>query len=80
MKNKKEREKNYYTLPNEDFAIQLSLQPIYFTGVKSKIMASFPFKNKDKVMMDLSNRGIKNITRIAISSDGTRMAIVAESK
>jgi len=80
MKNIKEREKNYYTLPNEDFAILLSFQPIYFTGVKSKIMASYPFKNADKVILDLASKGIKNITRIAISSDGTKMAIVAESK
>ncbi len=80
MKSIKERENNYYKLPNEDFAILLSFQPIYITAVKSKIMASFPFKNTDKLMMDLSNNGIKNITRIAISSDGTKMAIVAESK
>ncbi len=80
MKNVKEREKNYYSLPNEDFAILLSFQPIYITGVKSKIIASYPFKNADKVVLDLANKGIKNITRIAISSDGTKMAIVAESK
>ncbi len=80
MKSIKDREKNYYSLPNEDYAILLSFQPIYFTGVKSKIMASYPFKNTDKVILDLSNKGIKNITRIAISSDGTKMAIVAESK
>ena len=80
MKSIKDREKNYYSLPNEDYAILLSFQPIYFTGVKSKIMASSPFKNTDKVILALSNKGIKNITRIAISSDGTKMAIVAESK
>ena len=66
MKNIKERGKNYYTLPNEDFAILLSFQPIYFTGVKSKIMASYPFKNADKVILDLASKGIKNITRIDV--------------
>ncbi len=80
IKDIKLREKNYYKLPNEDFAILLYQQPIYFTGVKSKVVASYPFKEKDIPVIDLAKYGISKITRIAISSDGTRMAIVAESK
>ncbi len=80
MADLKERQKNYFAIPSEDFAILLSFQPIYITGVKSKLMASFPFTGKNKTLLDLSKTGITNITRIAISPDQSKMAIVAESK
>jgi hypothetical protein len=67
-----------YLLPNEDFAFTKIKQPVVFTGVKAKVYATYPFENTDKVIIDLSSIGIKNITRIAINKQGTKMALVAE--
>lgn len=67
-----------YLLPNEDFAFAKIKVPVVFTGVKAMVYATFPFENKNKIIVDLSSLGIKSITRIAINKEGTKMAIVAE--
>ncbi len=49
-------------------------------GYKSKIFSATMYNNVKKEVANFSSFGITNITRIAISPDGTKLAIVAESK
>ena len=77
-KNKKDIIKDFYKLPSEDFAFLLFTEPTYITGKGSKVNASFLFQKKDKVLLDLANKNIHKITRIAVSKDGLHLAIVAE--
>ena len=65
-------------IPNEDFALLRTKQPLVFAGVQAKIVVISIYNRKQKTLLDLSAYGIKNITRIAINKDATRMAIVAE--
>jgi len=64
----------------QDFALwELKDFPLYVFGVKSQLLILDDFLTGDLVtIMDYKDLGIKNITRIAISPDGTKMAIVAE--
>jgi hypothetical protein len=56
----------------------LFTEPLYITGKGSKIYASYLFQKKDKELIDLANKNIKKITRVAVSKDGRRLAIVAQ--
>ncbi len=65
------------TIESEDY-ILIEQKVLY--GYKSKLFSTFNYKEDKKELLDLSSLGITNITRIAISPDGTKLAIVAESK
>jgi hypothetical protein len=70
-------------LPEEsqDFSIHsFNNNPIVFFGYKNKLVELDYFSNTIKCDLDLSKYGITNITRLAVSPDGKKIAIVAESK
>lgn len=67
-----------YDLYSEDFAFINTKEPIVISGKNTELTAYYLQKNKEKNLINLSDLGIKKITRIAINSEGTRMAIVAE--
>ncbi|MCW3072170.1 MAG: hypothetical protein JWO44_2060 [Bacteroidetes bacterium] len=63
----------------QDYAIIWNVyQPVIIYGNKSSLTAIGYFSDWYAGSLKLSQYGIKNITRIAISPDGTKMAIVAE--
>jgi hypothetical protein len=63
----------------QDYAIMWDVyQPVIFFGNKSTLTGIGYFSDWYAGSLKLSSYGIKNITRIAISPDGKKMAIVAE--
>ena len=63
----------------EDFAV--APDGSFFMSVGSKVYSLQPSKEKTwRVVMDLSIYGIKEITRMAISPDGTQLALVSSKE
>ena len=73
---------NYYDLPflSEDFAFYYPSYGTVVMASKNKIYSIKLMSAEEKVIADYSSWGQNiNITRIAISSDGKKMAIVCTS-
>lgn len=65
------------SIESEDYII-VDHKVIY--GKDNKLYLTSLYNNDKKLVADLSKLGITKISRIAISPDGTQLAIVAESK
>jgi len=68
---------NQSYIETEDFEF-VGKRVIY--GLNSEIISTSAYVDDKRKVIDLSAFGIKNISRMAINADGTKLAIVAESK